>query len=49
MLALDQAGNPRAGYVAEHGYGGQDLDEPWKTCPSYADIILARFLQDVLP
>ncbi|MCC6168211.1 MAG: hypothetical protein IT329_13370 [Caldilineaceae bacterium] len=49
MLALDPAGNPRAGYVAEHGYGGKDLDEPWKTCPTYADIILARFTQAAQP
>jgi hypothetical protein len=49
ILALDQAGNLRIGYVAEHGYGGKDLDEPWKTCPTFADIILARYLEATQP
>lgn len=49
MLALDQTGHARVGYTAEHGYGGKDLNEPWKTCPTYADIILARYLQAPLP
>lgn len=49
LLALDPLGNPRIGHVAEHGYGGKDLDEPWKTCPSFTDIILARYLQAVQP
>lgn len=45
MLALDRADNAHVGYMAEHGYGGTDLDEPWKTCPTFRDIILARFMQ----
>lgn len=49
MLALDKLGNARIGYGAEHGYGGNDLDEPWEICPSYTDIILARYLQTDLP
>jgi hypothetical protein len=42
-LALDRAGNPHFGYVAEHGYGGNDLDHPGQTCPTSTDIVLARF------
>lgn len=49
MLALDSAGNPRIGYVAEHGYGGNDLDHPRQTCPTFTDIILARFAQLLQP
>lgn len=45
MLALDRTGNPRIGYVAEHGYGGNDLDHPGQLCPTSTDIILARFAQ----
>jgi hypothetical protein len=45
MLALDRTGHPRIGYVAEHGYGGNDLDHPGQTCPTYTDIVLARFAQ----
>jgi hypothetical protein len=49
ILELDASGNPAIGYVAEHGYGGKDLDEPWKVCPTYTDIILARFMQAARP
>lgn len=45
ILALDRDGNARVGYVAEHGYGGTDLDEPWNTCPTSTDIVLARFMR----
>jgi hypothetical protein len=45
MLALDHNGNPRFGYVAEHGYGGDDLDHPGELCPTSTDILLARFAQ----
>jgi hypothetical protein len=42
-LALDRDGHPRIGYVAEHGYGGDDLDHPGQLCPTSTDIVLARF------
>lgn len=44
-LALDHAGDPRIGFVAEHGYGGSDLDHPGQTCPTSTDIVLARYAQ----
>lgn len=49
MLAVDQAGHVRVSYGAQHSYGGTDLDEPWNTCPTFSDIILARFMQAALP
>ncbi len=49
ILALDHAGNPRIGYVAEHGYGGDDLDHPGQTCPTSTDIVLARYAQLTQP
>jgi hypothetical protein len=45
ILALDPAGHPRIGYVTKHAYGGTNLDRPGELCPTFTDIVLARFAQ----
>lgn len=42
---MEHAGSPPIGYVAEHGYGGNGLDQPEEICLTSTDIVPARFAQ----